>query len=78
MYIQQKHPVIYRIGYSFRALWTQIMYENIVICCVIFSKMSFENGNMFYTNVHTCGKCQLHLKQKQFSDERFWKQTLLR
>ena len=73
MYIQQKHPVIYRIGYSFRALWTQIMYENIVVFCVIFSKMSFENGN-----VHTCGKCQLHQKQKQFSDERFWKQTLLR
>ena len=47
MYIQQKHPVIYRIGYSFRALWTQTMYENIVVFCVIFSKMSFENGNMF-------------------------------
>ena len=45
--IQQKHPVIYRIGYSFRALWTQTMYENIVVFCVIFSKMSFENGNMF-------------------------------
>ena len=23
-------------------------------------------------------KCQLHQKQKQFSDERLWKQTLLR
>ena len=32
------------------------MYENIVVFCVIFSKMSYENGNMFYTYVHTCGK----------------------
>ena len=53
--IQQKHPVIYRIGYSLLALWTQTMYENIVVFC-----------------------CPYVLKQKQFSDERFWKQTLLR
>ena len=56
------------------------MYENIVVFCVIFSKMSFENGNMFYITRMSirAEKCQLHPKQKQFSDERFWKQTLFR
>ena len=40
-------------------LWTQTMYENIVVFCVIFSKMSFENANMIQTNVHTCGKTSI-------------------
>ena len=57
--MQHKHPVIYRIGYSFRALWTQTIYENIVIFCVIFSKMLFKMETCFRpTNVHTCGKCK--------------------